>query len=445
MFNNDDQAALATANAVAALARLREALAIPPSIGAPPTVVHKRIKPRKPRSGNEVAPSSFRPLVPARERLRRWFAPHSDSFHCSILEELPLADVLNLFDVMLVSIEVKTCENYGAGLLRFHQYCDSRSIPESSRMPASDRLLASFIASWANKVAATTAQNWLAGIHFWHNLHGAPWYGHGLLKTATAGLSKVVPDSSKRPRRPPVTLEHMHALFRGLDLSNAFDSAVFAVACVAFWCCCRYETVTSSGTCTHSVRLGELVTNSVNSFDTARHVSRSTDIRRLFLPNKVPFTVFHIPWTKTTHGNGADIVASKIDDLTNPVTAFDHHLSANASVPLSAPLFAYETAGGGWAPMTRPWFLARCNQVWKDVGLMELTGHCFRIGGASELLLQGIPPDVVAMQGRWKSRAFLEYWRKIESILPLFVTSSFTDARISMIHTSMDSFARRYK
>jgi hypothetical protein len=75
---------------------------------------------------------------------------------------------------MLVSIETKTRENYGTGLLCFHQYCNSRHIPEARHMPTSDFLLASFIASWAGKVTATTAQNWLAGLHFWHNPHGAP-------------------------------------------------------------------------------------------------------------------------------------------------------------------------------------------------------------------------------------------------------------------------------
>jgi hypothetical protein len=59
-------------------------------------------------------------------------------------------------------------------------------------------------------------------------------------------------------------------------------------------------------------------------------------------------------------------------------------------------------------------------------------------------LLHGVPPDVVAIQGRWKSQAFLEYWRKIESILPLFVTASFSDSHAAMINSSMDSFARRY-
>ncbi|KAG2359626.1 hypothetical protein BDR07DRAFT_1452269 [Suillus spraguei] len=302
---------------------------------------------------------------------------------------------------MLMLIKTKTHENYGAGLLCFHQYCDSCSIPEKSRMPTSDQLLASFIASWAGKVATTTAQNWVAGLHFWHNLHGAPWFGHGLLCSAMAGLAKVVPESSKCPCWPPVTLKHMHALFRGLDLSNTFDAAVFAVACMAFWCCCR---------------LGELVINSLTLFDSDKHISRSTLIFCHSLLNQIPFTIFYIPWAKTTHGE---------------VMVLDHHLSSNSKVPPTAPLFAYETAGGGWAPMTRPWLLAsRCNQVWRDTGLSEL---------------MGIPPDVVAMQGCWKSCTFLEYWHKIESILPLFVTSSFTDAHISMVHSSMDLFAHHYK
>lgn len=120
-------------------------------------------------------------------------------------------------------------------------------------MPAPDHLLASFVASWAGKVASTTAQNWMAGLHFWHNIHGAPWHGKGLLRTATAGLAKVVPSSSKRPRRPPVTIEHMHALFRGLDFSNAFDSAVFAVASVAFWCCCRCDRLHSPFHCINAL------------------------------------------------------------------------------------------------------------------------------------------------------------------------------------------------
>lgn len=195
----------------------------------------------------------------------------------------------------------------------------------------------------------------------------------------------------------------------------------------------------------HRHRLGELVINSANAFDPSRHVAHSTTITRKSPRNGVAWSSFIIPWSKTSLGAGSKIILSQVDDFTNPVSAFNHHLSANIIIPPHAPLFAFETADGNWSPMTRVWFLSRCNKVWKDAGLVELTGHCFRIGGAMELLLRGVPPDVVAVQGRWKSQAFLDYWRKIDSILPLFVTSSFSDARVAMIHASMDSFTRQYK
>ncbi|KAG0694632.1 DNA breaking-rejoining enzyme [Suillus ampliporus] len=339
---------------------------------------------------------------------------------------------------MLASIETKTHKNYGAGLLRFHQYCDERKIPETHRMPAPEFLLASFISSWAGKVTTSTAQNWLAGIHFWHTLHGAQWNGHSTLKSATSGLAKLVPASSKRPRRPPVTLEHMHALLRNLDLMNTFDVSVFAVATVAFWSCCR---------------LGELVIDSVNSFNPSWHVTRSAPLHCCTTSTSIPFIILSIPWSKTTHGDGDNITISHIDDPSSPVATINHHLAANMSVPENAPFFAFETASGGWSPMCRSWLVNRCNEIWTITGLPTLSGHCFRIGGAdlhqtnsaTELLLRGTPPDIVAMQGRWKSRAFLDYWRKIDSILPMFISSSLSDSHLALIQSSMDTFSCRYK
>ncbi|KAG1873415.1 DNA breaking-rejoining enzyme [Suillus tomentosus] len=352
------------------MVQLREALKRQPKVGVPPTTVHRYPKPRKPKSLNVIAPSRFRPHVLARDRVRLWSAPHSDLFHSTLLSDLPLDTASNLFDVILISVEPKTRENYGVGLLRFHQFCDSISIPEDKRLPASEHLIAAFISSWAGRVAETTADNWLAGLHFWHQINGAHWNGHALLRRAKQGLAKVVPDTSKRPRRPPVTLEHMHTLFRCLDLSNSFDAAVYSTASVAFWSCCR---------------LGELIVPSLNTFDPTRHVSRSVSISHRTTPGGAKYASFHIPWTKTTHGEGDFITVSKIDDPTNPYDALVHHISANTAVPPSAPLFAFET-DSGWAPMTRTWFLTRCNNVWESEGLETLSGHCFRIGGATELL-----------------------------------------------------------
>ncbi|KAG1783772.1 hypothetical protein EV702DRAFT_1209359 [Suillus placidus] len=270
--------------------------------GAPPRSIRKPPKPRKLKPGCDITPSSFRPRVLARDRLHHWMAPVSDSFHYALVKDFPISDVIQLFNVLLISVETKTHENY--------------------------------------------VTNWLSGLHFWHNLHGAPWHG------------KLTPESSKRPCRPPVTLEHMHALFCCLDLSNAFDASVFTVASIAFWSCCR---------------LAELIINSVNSFDPMQHVACSIKITRVSPSNSVSWSSFPAPWLKTTLGAGAKIIMSRVDDFTNPVSALNHHISANSSRRMG--------------PMTHPWFLAHCNQVWREAGLLELTGHCFRIGGAHLLSL----------------------------------------------------------
>lgn len=327
---------------------------------------------------------------------------------------------------MLFSLDKSTHSVYGAGLLRFTQYCDSRNVPEHLRMPASEILIAGFATVMAaGKVSQSTLNSWLAGLHFWHTVNGAPWHGHDMLRTVKNGIAKLVPDCSKRAKRPPVTLEHMHALTKGLDLTNSFDSAVWAVACIAFWSCCR---------------LGELVIPSRDGFDREKHVSGATEIS-FRTGATVSSASFHIPWTKTTHHDGADIIITKIDDPSDPEEAFSHHRQVNRDIPPNAPLFSYRTAGGEFAPMTRDWFLQRCEEVWECAGLPKRAGHTFRIGGATELLLRGTPPDVVAVQGRWKSRAFLDYWRQIEGILPLFITNSFRSDRVALVVRAMTDFS----
>ncbi|KAG1827644.1 hypothetical protein DFJ58DRAFT_672529, partial [Suillus subalutaceus] len=61
-------------------------------------------------------------------------------------------------------------------------------------------------------------------------------------------------------------------------------------------------------------------------------------------------------------------------------------------------LFSFETAEGSWSPLTKPWFLARRNEIWVSAGHPSMPGHAFRIGGAgaTELLLEEVHPNVGA-------------------------------------------------
>lgn len=188
--------------------------------------------------------------------------------------------------------------------------------------------------------------------------------------------------------------------------------------------------------------LGELVIPSPNLFDPLKHVSRAVLPLAVFiLPNSSRAASFHIPWTKTTKEEGATISITARPHRTCPLAALEQHTIVNANVPPNAPLFAYRTSTG-WSPLTRQDFISRCNGVWTAQGFPPMPGHAFRIGGATELLLQGVHPDVVSSQGRWTSRSFLKYWRRIETILPLFISSSINNDRISNLDTIMDSYSQ---
>ncbi|KAF9219221.1 hypothetical protein BS17DRAFT_718205, partial [Gyrodon lividus] len=69
-------------------------------------------------------------------------------------------------------------------------------------------------------------------------------------------------------------------------------------------------------------------------------------------------------------------------------------------------------------------FLAHCNLIWTSNGILVSTAHSFRISGISgitELLLAGIPPDIVKASGCWSSDTFLCYWCSLELLAPLYI------------------------
>lgn len=259
-------------------------------------------------------------------------------------------------------------------------------------------------------------------------VNGSPWEGDDeFVSKVRQGAKKLTPLHSKKDPRSPVTLEHLLALQSSLDMDNTFDAAVWVVALLCFWACCR---------------LGELTVKSINLFDPLKHVSRSVPIRfrNNIQEGKTSESVhFHIPWTKSTKEKGADLSASS-DGVLCVVKAFRNHLRVNAGAPLEGHLFSFRTPDGTFAPMVKSWFLERCHEIWSQFGLLLPSGHSFRIGGATELLLAGVPPEVVAAIGRWKSLAFLLYWRKIEEILPNAVSKSYVKSRIAAVSLDFERF-----
>jgi len=176
-----------------------------------------------------------------------------------------------------------------------------------------------------------------------------------------------------------------------------------------------------------------------SSFDPAAHVSHSAPVKCGIATNGCAFMSIHLPHTKTKD-KGDEVSMTDTGCNCSPTFTFDHHLASNSRVPADMPLFAFETGEGEWSPMRWDWFLARCNQVWALEKLSLVKGHSFRIGGMTHLLLLGVDPWIIMVQGRWTSQSFLSYWHKCKEILPLFISFSFQSHE--SILTTMSAFKK---
>jgi hypothetical protein len=233
--------------------RLAAALSLPPT------------KPRKPTPGNEISPSPFRPHVAANQRILLWTTPHSliaqkqQDFEVSRRLQTQM-----LKDVLAATVD-NTRQAYGAGLLRFNQFCNTEGIPEGRRMPASEILLGAFISNYSGTLSGKAIRNWINGLWLWHIYNHAEWHGkEGWILTILKGADKKGV-SFKGPPRGPITFDHLRALRASLDLSWPRDAAIWGTALAAFWGCRR---------------LGELLIKSLSKFRLDHGVTRSTRISR---------------------------------------------------------------------------------------------------------------------------------------------------------------------
>ncbi|KAJ7602978.1 hypothetical protein DFH06DRAFT_1276165 [Mycena polygramma] len=372
---------------------------------------------RRARAENAIAANEYRPHVPADRRILLWTTPHSLVVHKAMEEAgLSLDLQVQIFEGLLRAHEPETRETYGAGLLRFGQFCDRKLISESAHMPADRYLLAAFVADAIGSSSGKSIRNWLCGLRLWHMFNDAAWHGdEGWLPALKKSADKCGV-SFKRPPRGPITDEHMRAYRATLDLNTPHGAASWSSATSCFWGCRR---------------LGELLIRSRTKFSRLRDTCRSTRVARSVVNGRAVRAI-HLVWTKTTTIEGDELILTAIvraDADLCPVWAFDNHERINHSPPPDTPLFAYRAASG-WRFLTKDNFLADCSAAFRAARLDLVFGHSFRIGGSLVLLVAGVAPEVIMKLGGWTSLCFLIYWRRLAQILPLAITRAW-DARIA--------------
>ena len=295
---------------------------------------------------------------------------------------------------------------YGAGLLVYHVFCDTRNIAELQRCPASISLLLTFISACAGSYSGSALANYIFAIRAWHILHGANWpLNKAEISTALDGATRLAPQSSKRPKRDPFTVSLLLQLRSTLDLSSPLDAAVFACLTTTFW---------------SMARLGEFTLVALKTFDPRKHISRKCLREELDRKNRRVF-VFALPWTKVS-STGEDVYWSKQDGLADLLTALHNHFLINDPPPDVA-LFSWRHSSG-LRPLTRSTFTKRLDDAAIALQLPKLHYHGLRIGSVLEYLLRNVPFEAVKSMGRWSGDSFALYLRKHAVILAPYIQNT---------------------
>ena len=290
-----------------------------------------------------------------------------------------------------------TIKRYSGAIDLYIRFCDTEGVPDHLRFPANKFVLCAFTASSIKKHSRS---NRLSALKAWHIAHNMEWKGSSRLWYVLNGVHNLAPGSSKRPPHPPVNANMISQLVQHLDPSSPLDAVVAACATTAFWGQCR---------------LGELLPATSSSLLSTLFPTCSGFRRSSRNPHSC---ILHLPRMKTHH-HGQDIVLVDQCASINPISLLKRHLHLS-SVPDNAHIFSF-TSTHGLSSLTKPVFLQHCNDIWQSLGYPHTTSHCFQIGGMTELLIAGTPPNVVKATGRWSSDLFLHYWRSLNDIAPQYI------------------------
>lgn len=351
-------------------------------------------------------PSLLRPHCLARDRLRKWI-PACNQTAESGISGIDEPEQERIKDTMIHAWEEDTREAYGTGLLMWHCFCDSRSIPEHERAPAKQTLLSAFVAHLAAAYSGRTISNYLHGVRAWHVLNSVPWsLEKPEMDTMLRAADKLTPPSSKRKKRLPYTPRFITELKQQMDLNVPLDAAVFACLTTCFYA---------------SARLGEFTVRNLQSFDPGSNVTiqnLSYDQDR----NGLRVTVLHLPKTKVASNEGEDVFWASQEGDSDPTAALQNHLQVNQPSEGSH-LFTYQVKHAR-KPLTKTKFLQRVGKAARAAGQEPLQGHGIRIGSTLEYLLRGMPFDVMKAKGRWAGDSFLQYLRKHAVIIAPYIQAA---------------------
>lgn len=291
-----------------------------------------------------------------------------------------------------------TLRSYNGAVKKFLTYWSTASdLP--FQLPAAPADIYDFC-FWAGRIeddptihdiSSNTLSNYLSGLKAWHLFHDTPypWVTAdrvAVMIRASARADSLLPS---KPPKPPILINHLLALYTALASGSEADKAIFDCAVCAFCGLARL------GEFTYDSRFGKPSwLNSVLCGD--------ADVS----PGSVKISVRGAKTAKA--GQSQIILLNAQPNVLCPLAAVQRRLAT--SLAPSDSLFGYWDSDGR-INLTRSAVLRRCKDVWDAEGWTSLSGHSFRVGGASLRNALGVAHTDIQTLGRWTSTCYLIYLR----------------------------------
>lgn len=242
-------------------------------------------------------------------------------------------------------------------------------------------------------IASKTVRKYLFGLQAWHTFHDKPY------PTVTNTRVKVLLRASSRqdallpakPLKSPVMPKHLLLLYHSWVDGSEDDRTALDCVLVAFWGMARLAEVTYDN---HTGQPPWL--NSLLCQDVIQLTPRSTSL------------TLNIRGAKTAKaGVPQSVLLNSQPNVLCPVQAIRRCLNQMHSAQGS--LFGH---GEPCSNLTRSHLVNKCARVWVAHGFLGLSGHSFRVGGASLRAALGVSHDDIKRLGRWESDCYKLYLRE---------------------------------
>ena len=279
------------------------------------------------------------------------------------------------------ALSQSTQRTYRSALHSYNIFCAQVG---TSAFPLSERLLQYYSASIARRLTYLSIKTYLMALQYFSRIFG--------FNTEISNMHQLFyllrgirrsQSSIPRPRRAPITIQHLDTLFEYVEshfiptdaymLQAAFSLSFYAL-----------------------LRVSEFTAPRIHHFNSYQTLMRS-DVSSV---SKEMFKVY-IKQSKTdVFRAGCHLRIAATNTRHCPVLTMQRWLTIHPANYM--PLFIYYDGSF----LTRPRLSYILSSCFRDT---SINTHSFRIGGASLAASNGIPDSTIQILGRWSSDAFLRY------------------------------------